>query len=154
VNAEDAKTVAILVGAIAGVATLIKGVYEYSKQTSQKRAELFFSLDARFDHDSGFRKLIRLLNNDHPDLAGIPWEEKYRFLKFYEEIALLVNSGLMRKHVAHYMFAYYAIRCWNSTHFWSDVNRESLYWSLFKHFVEQMQEIEKGDAFDLRRYTL
>jgi hypothetical protein len=40
------------------------------------------------------------------------------FLGFFEEVALMMNSGLIRKEVAHYMFGYYAIHCWDSKNFW------------------------------------
>lgn len=64
----------------------------------------------------------------------------------------MMNSGLVRKDVAHYMFGYYAIRCWESEHFWSEVNRKSIYWALFRDFVEKMKAIEKTFSFRGRRY--
>ena len=42
------------------------------------------------------------------------------------------------------MFAYYALRCWESKHFWTSLSRDSHYWALFKHFVLQMNEIAQS----------
>jgi hypothetical protein len=65
---------------------------------------------------------------------------------------LLMNSGLIRKSVAHYMFGYYALRCWESEYFWLDVNRNSPYWAAFRTFVEQMKRIEQGFDYSPRRF--
>ena len=53
------------------------------------------------------------------------------------------NSGLLRTSVAHYMFGYYAIRCYQSKNFWNDVNRDSYYWAIFVNFARKMEAIEK-----------
>jgi hypothetical protein len=48
-----------------------------------------------------------------------------------------LNLGIIRREVAHYMFGYYAIRCWDSDASWHGVNRNSPYWSLFKNFASR-----------------
>jgi hypothetical protein len=145
---------AITAGAIA-LATLAKSVIEYVKQGAQGRAKQFSELRVRFKSDPTFRNICDLLENDSPDLRKVPPGAKIDFLGFYEEIALLVNSRLMKKHVAHYMFAYYAIRCWESDNFWQNqMNRDSPYWALFRYFVSQMAEIEKAFQFNPKGYKL
>jgi hypothetical protein len=69
----------------------------------------------------------------------------------FEEVTLLMNSGLIRKPVAHYMFGYYAIRCWESENFWSDVNRDSPYWAALRTFVDEMKNVE--DGFEVQGVT-
>ena len=64
-------------------------------------------------------------------------------------MALVVNSGLIKPEVAHYMFGYHIVRCWKSDAFWAGVNRQSPYWSLFRDFADQMSRIE--DTFEYRR---
>jgi hypothetical protein len=81
-----------------------------------------------------------------------PFKEKRDLLGFFEEIALMMNSGLIRNEVAHYMFGYYAIKCWESKYFWSTVYRESIYWSLFRDFVEQMKQIEQSFQYNKRKF--
>jgi hypothetical protein len=82
--------------------------------------------------------------NDDPKLAELPYHTELDFLGFYEDVALMVNSGLLKKPVAHYMFAYYAIRCWENNNFWGNLNRESPYWALFRDFVKQMEKVENS----------
>jgi hypothetical protein len=64
-----------------------------------------------------------------------------------------MNSGLIRKQVAHYMFGYYAIQCWENSYFWSDVNRDSTYWLVFQDFAEQMMSIEKHFKYRRRDFV-
>ena len=61
---------------------------------------------------------------------------------FFEDIAFLMNSGLIRKEVASYMFAGDAIKAWNDDLFWSNDSREHPYWSLLKDFVSEMKDYE------------
>ena len=101
-----------------------------------------------------FRELCALTETDAQDLRETPFKDKRDFLGFFEEVALMTNSCLIREAVAHYMFGYYAIRCWESRNFWHGVNRESPYWSLFRDFVERMKAHEAGFKFnrDLMRF--
>ncbi|MBC8282188.1 MAG: hypothetical protein H8E32_00095 [Nitrospinae bacterium] len=66
----------------------------------------------------------------------------------------MVNSGFMKKEVARYIFAYYALRCWKSDKFWSDMNRESSYWVLFVYFGEEMEKFEENYEFEVEKYKL
>lgn len=66
----------------------------------------------------------------------------------------MVNSGFMKREVAHYMFAYFAIRCWESEKFLEDMNRESPYWALFVYFVEEMKKFEIDYEFKAKNYEL
>jgi hypothetical protein len=83
-----------------------------------------------------------LLEDNLPALSQIPLLERYYFLGYYEQIAIAVNSGLINKDIAHYMFGYFALRCWNSSNFWSGINKDSYYWSVFKNYVDTMQKLE------------
>ena len=82
-------------------------------------------------------------------LRAVPFKVKRDYLGLFEEIAIAMNSGLIKAEVAHYMFGYYALLCRDSPDFWSNVNRASPYWSLFHDFCDQM-EIER-DHFAFRR---
>jgi hypothetical protein len=135
----DWKDAAALIGSTVALATLIKGTLEYVKQGTLKRAELFFQMEERY---TKFLYLFDML--DHLDdekirnqLESLSFEKKLDFLGFYEELAMMVESGLIRRAVAHYMYGYYAIACWDSDVFWNDDDRNDPYWCLFKNFVEQ-----------------
>ena len=84
----------------------------------------------------------------------MPFNEKLDLLGFYEDLALMYKSGLIKKNVVHYMFGYYAIRCWESDNFWASVNRESKYWALFKWFALEMKALEGSFSFNIKKYKL
>jgi hypothetical protein len=121
----------------------MKGIYEYTRQLAQKRSEQYAEMRKRFRESKVIFKLIGMLETNDSNLAEVSWSEKVELLGFYEDIALMVNSGLIKHNVAFYMFGYYAIRCWESEYFWNDVNRDSPYWSLFRNFVNEMTAIEE-----------
>jgi hypothetical protein len=139
-----AKDVAAVAGGVVALLTLLKSLAEYQKQGAQKRADQFLVLRDRF---AQFRDLFVLLETDDEELRGQVYDRKLAFLGFYEEISLLLNSNLMRREVAHYMFGYYAIRCWDSSNFWSDLNRDSPYWAAFADFAKRMKATEKQFVF-------
>jgi len=140
--------------AAAALATLVKALVEYVQQGQQKRADQFFELRRRFKESREYTDIAALidLEPNGERLRRTPFPEKRNYLGLFEEIALVVNSGLIKPEVAHYMFGYYAVRCWESESFWWEVNRESHYWALFRDFVVRMKEIEQ--AFEFRRKDL
>jgi hypothetical protein len=136
-------TVAVLTFVV-GVGTFIKAIVEYNRQNRGKRFEIFQGLNKRFD-DPEFSKLREMLDDDAAALADTDYTLKHNFLGFFEEIAISVKSDIMNAEVAFYMFGYYAIRCWKSKYFWLGekmIERESIYWSLFRDFAERMTEME------------
>lgn len=150
---SEGKDLATIVLAIIGIATLVKGVIEYTAQGAQKRAEQFLEMRKRLKDNATFKELCALLETDDPGLIAIPFKEKRDLLGFFEEVALMLNSGLIREPVAHYMFGYYAIRCWESNNFWSGVSRESTYWSLFRDFVKRMKARETSFKYKRHHFS-
>ena len=154
IDLKDLCDIAVIVGGVVALVTIIKGVYEYTRQGAQKRAEHFTEIRKRFQDNQLFKELCQELEEDNPSLAERPFKEKRELLGFFEDIALMCNSKLVRKNVVHYMFGYYMIRCWDSKNFWENMNRNSNYWVLFKYFVEEMKDIENNFSFEPKKYRL
>ncbi len=144
----DAKDFATIAVSLITVMIFIKAMHEYMQQGIQKRAQAYFDLERNFLEDKDLREICVLLDTDHPNLSGIPSELKLKFLGFYEQVALMLNSKLIEPAVAHYMFGYYAVRCIDSVHFWKGEDKDSPYWSLFRHFAQHMKEFENKFCFD------
>jgi hypothetical protein len=136
-----------IISIILAISTAFVGLAQYRLQGKQKRAEFFIELRLKLKKNSIFKNICALIETDSPELEDVAFAEKRDFLGFFEEVALMMNSGLIKKEVAHYMFGYYAINCWDSKNFWGDVNRDSPYWSVFRNFVKQMKEIESSANF-------
>jgi hypothetical protein len=60
----------------------------------------------------------------------------------------MLNSGLIRAEVAHYMFGYFAIKAYDSQHFWEGEDKSDRYWALFRDFAERMKEVDKSFRFN------
>jgi hypothetical protein len=140
---DDLRNIATIVGVVIAVFTFIKGIIEYNKQGSQKRAEFFNAMRKKLKENSVFSRIRELLDDNDKALCDISFADRRDFLGFFEEIALMVNSKLLKKNVAHYMFGYYVIQCWKCEHFWVDIKKDSIYWRLFKEFAMVMEREEK-----------
>jgi hypothetical protein len=148
----EIKDIATTLGAVVALLALLKGIWEYAKQGAQKRAQNFLTMRERLKDNESFKHICNLLETDDAELLKVPFKEKRDFLGFFEEVAIAMNSGLIKPTVTHYMFGYYALRCWESQHFWNEVNRQSIYWIVFKDFVEHMKKVEGRFRFTRRKF--
>jgi len=146
---ELIKNVILFIGGFIGLLTFIKGILEYSHQIKQKRVIQFIEMRRRFKENEKFRQICDLCEIDNDKLIDIPLGDRRNYAGFLEEVALMMNSGLIRKNVVFYFFGWYALTCWHSKNFWVDMGQESNYWDLFRDFAHQMEEIEK--SFQYRR---
>lgn len=147
---EHASDVATTISVVVGLTTLIAGLISYRRQCAQHRGELLIRMRERFEGNESFKRICVLLETDHADLAQVPYKDKRELLGFFEEIALMLNSGFVRPEVARYMFGYYAMKCYESKNFCiitdlgkpSKINFDGVYWKLFKGIVAAMKEGE------------
>jgi hypothetical protein len=151
---EFAKNLSVIFGVIIAALTLLKAVFEYSRQGKQKRAEHFLELRSRETENKIFNKIRLMLDHDKAKIAELTRIEKEEFLAFNEEIALMMYSGLINKHATYYMFGYYVILCWESDLFWSDIERGDEYWSVYKRFSLEMLKIQKNKLFKVKKVKL
>lgn len=150
-NKIEFKDYAPFIVALVALFTLIFGILQYRKGLLQRRSEQFLKMRERYIDNKEFQELFTLIEHDDEKLKVIPYKQKLKFLGFYEELALMKNSGLIKREVVFYMFAYHAIRIWQSENFWyitdnsgtaKVVNKESAYWFLFKKFAQEMIDYE------------
>ncbi|HTA17027.1 MAG TPA: hypothetical protein VK786_04710, partial [bacterium] len=109
-------------------------------------AEKYFELVKEF---AKFGDILDMLRTDSPALKKLKPNERERFLGFYEDLALLINSNLIQEHLAFYAFGYWLERVWVSKNFWGDPkNKEDSYWFLLRqlHF-RQLQKEGRFRAF-------
>ena len=139
----DALTqIAAIFGVPVGLITLLSGLFEYRKQGKNKRAEFFIIMRQRLKDNPAFQNIRTLLDNGDKELEDVPITDRMNFLGYFEEVAIMLNSKMIRKDIAHYMFGYYAIRCSESKYFWEGIADRSQYWVLFNKFAQTMKQVE------------
>jgi hypothetical protein len=127
-------------GIAATAVGLVMGYFEYLRQGRQRRAEKYFELVREF---SKFDEILDLLRTDSPALKKLKPHQRERFLGFYEDLALLINSNLIQEHLAFYTFGYWLDRAWASKNFWQDPkNKEDSYWFLLRQMHFRMRAKE------------
>lgn len=136
------KDIAIILGTILALFTFVNGILEYGRQGRQKRADQFVLIRRRLKENETFKHLTDMALRNDPALAQTLTADRRDLLGLFEEVALMMNSGLIRKEVAHYMFGSYVIACYECDYFWVDLDRNNFYWKLFNSFAQQMQVIE------------
>lgn len=143
-NLDFWKDVAIIFGGVIALTTFFSGIFEYIRQGHQHRASNFVQMRRRFLEDPLFRDILNLLATDSVALKNTPIQDRRNFVGFLEEVALMVNSGLIRKEVAHYMFGYYVLLTDKCENFWDGLDRDSQYWSVFRQLAKQMKAMNVG----------
>ncbi|HEV2706776.1 MAG TPA: hypothetical protein VGV59_12685 [Pyrinomonadaceae bacterium] len=145
---SDARDIATIIGVIIAVMTLIKGFLEYRRNAFLARVEHFANLKREFKEDAAIARITELLETDAPQLAEVPAHDKWQFLCFFEEVALLLRAKLITSELAYYMFGYYATRCDRSQWFWNSFPKDEKYWLLFFDFVARMKLVESSKNRD------
>lgn len=147
------KDLSIIIAGAVTLITFMMGVIQYARQGHDARATQFVQMRRRFLEDPAFRELLNLLATDDPRLTQMPIQDRRNFVGFFEEVALMVNSRIIKPAVAHYMFGYYVLLVDRSEHFWEGLDRNSVYWEVFRQFAQQMKSV-KSDAIAGREMHL
>jgi len=144
---EQGKDLATILGVVVAAATLAKGTLEYTRAAVLRRMEYFSTMKSAFIADSAFAKITELLESGSQSFEECDQRQKWRYLLFFEEVALLTKARLLHDELALYMFGYYALLCDRSKPFWSSsFPKNQEYWPLFFSFVKRMEEVERKKA--------
>jgi hypothetical protein len=101
-----------------------------------QRAEFTLTQLRRLFEDQDLLDMLPLLDVDDPKLADFAMlNAKRKFMTFCEEVALLINSGLLSAETAHYMFGYYAVSAHKGSNFRSGLAYTPEHWALFMKFA-------------------
>lgn len=141
------KDISIIVAGVIAFFTLWQGLFQYARQGHATRASQFIQMRRRFLEDAVFKDLLNLIAEADPRISETPIQDRRNLVGFLEEVALMMNSGLLKPEVAHYMFGYYVLLIQECEPFWTDLDRSSEYWDVFHGFVQSMRK------FDLRKHN-
>lgn len=136
---------AAAISAIVAVCVFAKSIYEYTLLNRLRRFEKYQEIAGQWDENKDLQIIRHLIDNDqHKKLADTPADTKQHFINCYEDIALMLENRLLSERLAFYMFGFYAIRAHESDDFWHGLDRNDLYYTLFRSFCVRMKEVEEG----------
>ena len=145
------KDFSIIIGGLITIIAFANGLLEYRRQGAQKRVEHFTLLRRRLKENHIFKEICALMFANDPRLADVNAQDKRDFIGLLEEVALMVNSGLIRPELAHYMFGYYTVKCLESENFWANLTLDETYWKLFHDFAHEMKTKESSHTYDRKK---
>jgi hypothetical protein len=136
------KDLSIIIAGIVALSTFASGVLEFARQGRQRRAENLVNMRRRFLETPQYREILDMLQGNDPGIAECSIQERRNFVGFLEEIALMVNSRLIKLEVAQYMFGYYVLLVARNDLFWKGLRHGDVYWTLFDQFAKQIEALE------------
>jgi hypothetical protein len=135
----------IIAGAIAFI-TLWQGLFQYTRQNHAQRANQFIAMRRRFLEEQSFQEILTLIHDGCPNIGKKSIQDRRNLVGYFEEVALMMNSGLIRAEVAHYMFGYYVLLIDDCEQFWDGLDRGGDYWAVFRAFAQRMRSMSISPA--------
>lgn len=115
----------------------VKELEDRETTASLKRTEFFLSQHRRLFDNPELYEVLCLVDSDSKKLLPeMMWDKKRKFLTFFEEIALLVESKQIYADVAYYMFGYYARCARSGKNFGVGIDLSPEHWGLFFKFTD------------------
>ena len=145
------KDFSIIVGGAIAFITLWQGLFQYARQNHANRANQLIHMRRRFLEEKSFQEILTLIHDSCPDVSKTSIQNRRNLVGYFEEVALMMNSGLIRPEVAHYMFGYYVLLIDKCEKFWDGLDKDSDYWAVFRAFAHRMnsmsitQDIRSGN---------
>jgi len=144
---EDLKNLVTILGIFGTVGVFIKGIFEFSRQNAMRRLELFQSMRKRFEESPSIKRVRDALESDGKDaFATLTKNDKVDFLAFYEDLALMVDTRMMRFDIAQYWFSFYVIMANDEDAFWVGLDPNLPYWKVVRQFAAKMKLAEANLA--------
>lgn len=94
---ELIKNILILLGGLIALLTFLLSYLEYQKQGKQKRVDLYLEMERRLFNNDNFQEIRLLLQKGEPEITKIERKMRSDYAGFFENIAMLMNSKLIKK---------------------------------------------------------
>ncbi|WP_445216195.1 hypothetical protein ACKWRH_28300 [Bradyrhizobium sp. Pa8] len=148
-TSESVKAITASVAAIIAICTFLWGVWVYRSQKKRdhelevakdrlSRFEKFQEFQKRYREEDALIKVRQWIYSEQHSSTGLPKPSDYelqQFMGFFEEIAIMINSGLMSDDLAAYTIGIDAARFYDTvTTYHGDP-----YFRLFNSFALRMQ---------------
>lgn len=144
------STITCCVAASAAIIAYFQYKSSSEHQKEATRSRILADYNRFYASNNSIKLVIKaIINRNYNEVH--PYDLEI-FLRFYEEIFLLVHTkNRMKGEIAKYMFSFYAIAAWDDDRFWDklideehptiDSVKTAEEWTLYRKFVEEMKTI-------------
>ena len=147
---ESVKTITEWVAAIVATCTFLWGIWVYRSQKKRdhelevakdrlSRFEKFLDFQKRYREEDALIKVRQWIFSEQLGSSGIPKPSDYelhQFMGFFEEVAIMINSGLMSDDLAAYTIGIDAARFYDTV----PTYHGDRYFLLFNSFALRMKK--------------
>jgi hypothetical protein len=152
-GAVGVKATTEVIASIVAIIAVVVTVITYVKSERLKRFDKFQQMLNRYSSEGAFvkvRKWIYAEQHGQSDEAHTPSEfEMHLFMAFFEELAVMINSKLMRDDLAAYNIGIDAVRFYEVVEKYHDEKMWLLFNSFAKRMTRRFEELNDGQIADL-----
>ena len=135
-------------GFIIAIISLIVSYYQYRLNRKQLRTELLTSYNARYSSDEDIKKVVKYLEQEEGlhlrEKAEEPDEHEVEmFMRFFEELELLIVANAIDEKIVSYMFFYYLQAFEKQKDKWKNIGYEDNEWKVFHKFMDRMKDLRQ-----------
>ena len=127
-----------------------KAKEEYKKHVEEVKVHTLSKYNEGYSTDKNIKKVLDYITHDSNvklSLQQPTTNEKEMFLRFFEELEIMMHKELLNENEVYILFAYYAIEIsrggkYNKSFDYKDIEDKSE-WAYFRDFVKRMKDYSK-----------
>ncbi len=145
---ETIKEIIYILASLATIVAIVIAVFQYFTIRKQNKLELLTKYNARYCINEDMGRVIKYLEkydglNHHGEVYKPDDHQVEMFMRFFEEIELLIKQNAMEEEAVYYMFSYYVLKFEDIIKEWPHIEYNTKNWKEFHEFVARMKKINK-----------
>lgn len=143
------------ISAIAAFIAVIYGIKEYKHHKKEEKIQLLLKYNERYMTDPTIKKVVSYIiktetfklseTKNSQELPSL--HEKELFMRFFEELYILIEDGQLPKDKVYYLFSYYLLAFHRNANLRSDVedypkDEKSEEWKYYFKMVKMMEKYD------------
>jgi hypothetical protein len=160
---DHAKIIIDFLTLVLAILAFFRAMYVYRQQKHRdhelteasdrlKRFEKFQDMQKRFREDESIKRVLRFLYpNQYPDQqVQVSEGDKFVFMGFFEEIAIMINSGLISRDLAYWTIGLDAANFYNTDQTYRNDRTGTLFNSFAQKVRARFPEISLEEIAELK----
>lgn len=143
-NCQTLQVIAQSGTAIVAIFSIYAGFQKYKENQKSKRIQYLLDFGKRYKEDSDIMSVANILaeleDNPNTDCSNITVYEVEMYMRFFEELELLIENTAVEESDAIYLFGHYTKVLENYHDRWPTLGYEEEYWSKFRRFVNRTKK--------------